>query len=144
MQSYCKECIKKRNRKYNPINLKQPSVGKKGEIWKDIIGYDGFYQVSNLGSVKSLNRVNIDTENRVVFRLCKILKPNVNKINGYASVMFGYKGKRKYIHRLVAIAFLPNSENKKCINHKNKIRNDNRLENIEWVTYLENNIHSKS
>lgn len=143
LQPYCKECIQKRRRKLNPINLTQPNLSKINEIWKDITGYEGVYQVSDLGRIKSLNRVNTDTEGRNIFRLGKILTPNINKKTGYASVMFGYKGKRKYIHRLVAIHFIPNIENKPCINHKNKIRNDNRKVNIEWNTYLENNLHSK-
>lgn len=144
LQPYCKECIQKRRRILNPINLNNPNLSELNEIWKDIEGYENQYQVSNLGRVKSLNRVKKNTEGKEVFRLGKILNPNINKKNGYASVMFGYKGKRKYIHRLVAIAFIPNPENKPCINHKNKIRDYNYTENLEWVTYLENNIHSIS
>jgi len=144
LQPYCKECTKKRNRKLNPIDLKQPDFSKSDEIWKDIDGYEGIYQVSNLGRVKSLNRVSVISDGREVFRLGKLLNPNINKINGYASVLLGYKGKRKYIHRLVAKAFIPNPENKPCINHKNKTRTYNYTENLEWVSYLENNLHSKT
>ncbi len=144
LQSYCKDCTKKRNRKANPICLEQPNLSELNEIWKDIEGYENQYQVSNLGNIKSLNRVFIDSMGRDVFKFGKILSQNINKKNGYCSVMFGYKGKRKYVHRLVASAFIKNPENKLCINHKNKVRNDNKVENLEWVTYLENNNHSKT
>lgn len=143
LQSYCKDCIKKRNRKINPIYLEQPNLSKLNEVWKDVEGYENQYQVSNLGNVKSLNRVFIDSIGREVFKLGKILSQNINKKSGYSSVLFGYKGKRKYIHRLVATAFIENPENKPCINHKNKIRNDNKVKNLEWTTYSENNLHSK-
>jgi len=101
------------------------------EIFKDIKGYESLYQISNLGRIKSLK-----------FNKEKILIPN-KKRKGYLSILLYNKGlKGYYIHRLVAKAFISNPENKPCINHKNGIKSDNRIENLEWVTYSENNKHA--
>ncbi|WP_394897654.1 NUMOD4 domain-containing protein [Clostridium butyricum] len=109
------------------------------EIWKDIAGYEGLYQVSNLGRVKSLPR---EKWNGKSFQKLneKILKVVVNK-SGYVQVALCKKSKYKnlYVHRLVARAFIDNPENKKEVDHINTIRNDNRVENLRWVTPKENN-----
>lgn len=105
------------------------------EIYKNIEGYEGLYQVSNLGNVKSLERIN--KNNRKVKE--KILKPL--KLNTkYLSIVLCKNGKnnRFLVHRLVAQAFIPNPENKPCIDHINTDRTDNRVENLRWVTYKEN------
>lgn len=97
------------------------------EEWKDIEGYPD-YMVSNLGRVKSLK-----------FGKGKILKPQTLN-NGYLIIGLSQNGKRTpfLIHRLVAEAFIPNLDNKHCIDHINTIRTDNRVENLRWCTQKEN------
>lgn len=99
------------------------------EIWKNIEGYPN-YQISSMGRVKSLNYKHTDKE--------KLLKSS--KKSGYPFVVLYKDGERKqtFIHRLVASAFIPNTDNKPCIDHINTDRTDNRVENLRWVTYKEN------
>lgn len=101
------------------------------EVWKDIPGYEGRYQVSNLGNVKSLNYRNSKQP--------KLLKPMEYKI-GYAAVNLNRKWRK--VHRLVAEAFVPNPSNKREVNHINGNNLDNRAENLEWVTPSENVQHA--
>ena len=102
------------------------------EEWKPIKDYEGLYEVSNLGRVKSLNYKRTGKE--------KILK-NIECRNGYLAVSLTKLGKQKvfYIHKLVAEAFIPNPENKPCVDHINTIRTKNEVTNLRWVTYEENN-----
>lgn len=104
------------------------------EIWKDIEGYVGLYQVSNLGRIKSLaNRSNHKDE--------VILKPAT--VQGYKKVNL-YKnsnGKIYPVHRLVATAFISNEFNKEEVNHIDGNKNNNCVENLEWNTKKENQIH---
>ena len=101
------------------------------EIWKDIDGYEGLYQVSNKGRIKSLYSVTNNEE--------RIIKQQTNH-NGYNTVYLSINGKRRkfVVHRLVAMMFIPNIENKPCVDHINTIRNDNNVENLRWVTHKEN------
>lgn len=109
------------------------------EIWKDIIGYEGLYQVSNFGNVKSLDRcVPFGTNHRIV--KSKILKP-ILSTSGYSKVALP---KNLYIHRIVLTSFVGICDLKPHVNHINGIKTDNRLENLEWVTARENLIHSKT
>lgn len=120
----------------------------KEEIWKDISGYEGLYQVSNLGNVKSLDKyVNsggLNNKNRVSLKVGKILKNSLN-VRGYLRVSLSKQSKTEQIliHRLVAQAFLENIEGKKNVNHINSIKTDNNVNNLEYVNQRENYLHGK-
>lgn len=116
------------------------------EIWKDVVGYEGLYQVSNLGRVKSVARYIDRHAKHVIHKKYikeKILK-QCNNAAGYPCVNLCNKGihKTSRVHRLVAIAFIPNPENKEQINHKDGNRANPNVNNLEWVTNTENQIHS--
>jgi len=108
------------------------------EIWKDIPGYEGLYQVSPLGRIRSLDRW-VDNGFRKMFLKGKILDPCKNS-RGYLRV-FMYKNGVKdcqFIHRIVAGAFIPNPHGNPQVNHINEIKTDNRVTNLDWVTPAEN------
>lgn len=96
------------------------------EEWKTIPGYNGIYQVSSDGRVKNAYG--------------HFLKAETTR-NGYKRVVF-YDRKKFSVHRLVALTFIPNPENKEVVNHKNGIKTDNRVENLEWNTWSENEKHA--
>lgn len=109
------------------------------EIWKDISGYEGLYQVSNTGKVKSLDRiVKSNTPHQDGFRRLKgkLLKHGLTT-SGYRFVALCVNGKAKNfsIHRLAATAFIPNPDNLKTVNHINGDKEDNRTTNLEWLSY---------
>ncbi len=112
------------------------------EIWKDVIGYEGQYQVSNKGNVRSLDRViDVDREGarkQKMFSKHRMLR--MQKLNGYYRVRLnnGKKIKRYFVHRLVAEAFLENKNNFPIVNHKDENRSNNCVENLEWCTYSYN------
>lgn len=112
------------------------------EIWKDIKDYEGLYQVSNLGNVKALDRIIKDSTRERTQRLkSHILKPTDNG-RGYQIVSLNKNGrKNKYVHRLVAETFIDNPDNKKEVNHKDLNKKNNCVENLEWVTQIENKAH---
>ena len=117
------------------------------EIWKDIKGYEGKYQISNMGRIKSLSREHaICVFNKVnikIFSKDRIIKGHKDK-DGYLMVSLPFEGRYKNfkIHRLVAFAFLDKIEGKNIINHKNGKKDDNRVENLEWCTNSENLYHA--
>ena len=99
------------------------------EIWKDIEGYEGLYQISNLGRVKSLNRN-------------KVMTLRVKR-NGYKEVSLSKDNTKKHylVHRLVAQAFIPNTGNKPTVNHIDEDKTNNNVDNLEWATMKEQNNH---
>ena len=99
-----------------------------GEIWKPVKGYEGIYEVSNYGRVKSARG--------------KILKQYLNH-QGYYKLGLTKGGKQKdlFVHRLVASAFIPNTRNVECVNHIDECKTNNNADNLEWVTHHENNCH---
>lgn len=112
------------------------------EIWKDIKDFEGLYQVSNFGNVKSVARiVRRGTNFKPVEE--RILKPCVR--NGYKHVMLSKNGKRVTgnIHRLVAQAFISNPNNLPCINHKDENPSNNCVSNLEWCTRSYNNSYNR-
>ena len=126
--------IKRIKSKIAPIIENLPN-----EIWKNVEEYEGIYQVSNKGRVKnmgSLGNFGIAVKER-------LLRPGDNG-HGYLWVNLckDKVHKSKYVHRLVAEAFIPNPENKPCVNHIDRNKSNNSVDNLEWCTYKENNIHS--
>lgn len=109
------------------------------EIWKDVVGYEGKYQISSYGRIRSLNRKIVDQKGIARKLKGRILKP-VKCTNGYLEAHFRIGGDSKWllIHRLVATAFLSNPKKHPCVDHINTIRNDNRVENLRWCTHSDN------
>jgi hypothetical protein len=113
------------------------------EIWEDINGFEGIYQVSNKARVKSLHRVITRANGHKQTIKERIIKTCFNT-SGYedAVVQNGEKSKHLRVHRLVAIAFVPNPDNKKFVNHKDGKKANNLPDNLEWCTRSENEKHA--
>lgn len=105
------------------------------EVWKDVVGYEGYYMVSNLGRIKSMRFRHIKRE--------KIMNASIRP-DGYMSVGLSKDGvtKTRTVHRLVATAFLENPNNLEMINHKDENRSNNAVDNLEWCTRGYNQLYS--
>ena len=112
------------------------------EVWKPVVGYEGYYEVSNLGRVRSVDRT---------VRCCGLglrtlkskMRPAQKRTNGYLYVSLCKDGKHdmRSIHRLVAEAFIPNPDNLPCVNHKDETRTNNNVGNLEWCTAAYNSAY---
>jgi hypothetical protein len=118
-----------------PDFIEEFGMNKENEIWKDIKGYEGYYQISNYGKVKSLKR---GRKKKTIFK-----KPTI-KQNGYYILALYKNNNQKifYLHRLIGIMFIPNPENKKWMNHKDGNKLNNSIANLEWCSPSENNYHA--
>lgn len=103
------------------------------EEWKDIEGYFGLYQISNLGNIKSLGNGNSNNSKEKILKTAKLK-------NNYLRVILSKDGKRKthLVHRLVAEAFIPNPNNYEQINHRDEQKTNNASSNLEWCTPKQN------
>ena len=113
------------------------------EIWKDIKGYEGLYQVSNTGRVKSFERTVVGRNGSKRTIRERILRPTPTR-DGYLRVnLYDSSGKRKFffVHRLVSEAFIKNPKKKSCVNHIDEDKTNNTASNLEWCNYEENNNH---
>lgn len=116
--------------------------GKEKETWKDISGYEGFYQVSNLGRIKSLERYvqknGFKTKKKSKIKSCYVTNM------GYLRVELSKnKNNRKFlVHRLVAETFIPNNNTELQVNHIDGNKQNNNINNLEWITPTENNLHA--
>jgi predicted XRE-type DNA-binding protein len=109
------------------------------EIWKPIKGFEGRYEVSNLGRVKSLD-MEVFNGRAYYNKTGRILK--VSKSGNYQVVSLG-KSTRRLVHRIVAETFLENPHDKKTVNHKDGNKDNNKVDNLEWLTQKENNLHAR-
>lgn len=114
------------------------------EIWKPVVGYEKYYEVSSMGRIRSLDRVMTSTTGKKFIKKGRIRKQVLNTATGYYMlVLHGDDGKEtNTVHRFVAETFLPNPDRLPVVNHKNEIRTDNRAENLEWCTFQYNMLYS--
>lgn len=117
----------------------------KEEVWKDIEGYEGLYQVSNFGRVRSLDRnvtnKGVYGDKSTYFTKGKLLKPSEKQ--GYLRVVLSKNNERCTcsVHRLVAETFIPNPLNLPCVNHKDENKSNNHVDNLEWCSVGYNNTY---
>lgn len=117
-------------------------INIKKETWENIKGYETYYKISNLGRVKSLAKTITRKDGEVKNLSEKIIKPFLTK-KGYKQIVLTKDGDKKkhYIHRLVAQSFIPNPNNLPEVNHINEDKLDNAVENLEWLSRLDNMRH---
>ena len=106
------------------------------EIWKDVEGYEGIYQVSNLGRVKSLARLIEPSNGKRPYWIYECIMSQYKESTGYMNVKLSKNGRHKsaFVHRLVAQAFHPNPDNLREVNHKDENKTNNRVDNLEWCS----------
>lgn len=112
------------------------------EEWNVVPGYEGIYEVSNFGNVRSLDRQVVYKDGRVGRFNGRLLRPSRDKA-GYRSLALS-SSKRVYVHRLVAEVFLSKPEDARTVNHKDGDKLNNHVSNLEWVNYQENNAHART
>lgn len=120
----------------------QKEINFTEEVWKDAVGFEGSYMVSSIGRVYFMGKSFIG-QRGITFYKSPRIKAQQNS-RGYLSVSLcvNYKNTTMLVHRLVAMAFIPNPEGKRTVNHINGVKTDNRVENLEWNTHKENCEHS--
>lgn len=141
LRADCKLCRNEYRKLKNPRNEEPKDLD--GEVWKSIDGYDELYMISNLGRVKSIGSIckNPRWGGYEIKRTSKIIKPELSNSHvkdGYLNIRFTRKRKFLSVHQLVAKAFVNNPYNKPIVHHINHNKQDNRAENLQWVTHKEN------
>lgn len=125
------------------LDLFSPVDNQTAESWKDVPGWEGYYQASTFGNIKSLDRVIICKLGRHFNFIGQQIKPQVNKL-GYYQLRFtkNSKGNTLLIHQIIAWTFLDNPNKYPVVNHKNGIKSDNCFSNLEWCTHSHNIQHA--
>lgn len=123
--------------------MAESSLNCSMEIWKDVVGYEGLYLISNTGKVKSLGK-NVDIGlGRIQFKPERILKPGLAS-NGYFTVAICKNRAQTStcLHTIIAKSFIPNPNNFRCVNHIDGNKTNNAIENLEWCTHKRNSQHA--
>lgn len=124
------------NSKHNKTTIRK---NKLNEIWRPVVGWEGKYEVSNFGRIKTIERIRKLGESDIV--VIGRIKALVTRKDGYISVTLG-RTKTHLVHRIVSQAFLPNPNNYPTVNHKDWRKNNNHVDNLEWCTRKHNSQHA--